>query len=456
MTAKGRNPNDFRFELEFSRYHEILVKQKGFIIVFCLSAVLSSLALTYVFSERYVAATNIYYRPLERSLLRQKDTEAFGAPAPAAPFKVIIQSLQDITRSEVILRPVVEELGLDVPIVVEHPPGLRGLYPRAKDFAKGLMSDIRNLAKYGRIIEEDPTVLAIKGLGNNISLSTTKDSYIYVLSVKDKYPQRAAMIVDTAGRYLVEWLREQDQNPAEMRYVQLQAQLDEKEVEIKKFRDERQALLEDNDYVAVDEEMADGVKSLYAMEQDVVELDAEIEEKHKKLEELDERIRAQKSAEAQIDPKDVKRLESERLFLEIELEGLMAKRGVQRASLTRLRIRLQNLLALQKQVDNLDMQIEATTRDHLHLKDLYVEALSQANSGESEIKVLHAAHVSARPVQPIKVYHVALSALLSLFLSTGLIYVLAFFNIRTFFSSDGVKGRRPGGGSENKEHAESA
>ena len=119
MPPKRRNPYDFLFNVDFRKYYEILVRQKGFVLVFCFSATLSSLALTYVFSEKYIAATNIYYRPLERSLLRQKGIEAFGAPVPSAPFGVIVQSLQDIIRSDAILRQVVETHGLDKTVEVE-------------------------------------------------------------------------------------------------------------------------------------------------------------------------------------------------------------------------------------------------------------------------------------------------------------------------------------------------
>lgn len=45
------------------------------------------------------------------------------------------------------------------------------------------------------------------------------------------------------------------------------------------------------------------------------------------------------------------------------------------------------------------------------------------------------AMVPAKPVQPIKIYHVGLTLALSLALSIGLVYVFAYFNIRVFFAS---------------------
>ena len=76
-------------------YIDLLKRQKGFIIVFCLSAIITSLALTYVFSEKYKAGTTIFYRDQEVTRLKAQDTEAFGSPLPAPPFKVIGNTLQE-------------------------------------------------------------------------------------------------------------------------------------------------------------------------------------------------------------------------------------------------------------------------------------------------------------------------------------------------------------------------
>jgi uncharacterized protein involved in exopolysaccharide biosynthesis len=440
MPQKQKDPYDFLFNIDFRKYYEILERQRCFILVFCFSAILSSLGLTYVFSEKYIAATNIYYRPLERSLLRQKGIEAFGAPVPSAPFEVIVQSLQDIIRSDTVLRPVVKTLDLDKKVEVEYSTWYKRWYHNSKDFVREHLSNFWSLLKYGRVIEEDATEKAIEGLRNSIAIGTARDSYVYILSVTDKYPERAAQIVDTAGQELVDWLKRQDQEPAQDRYIQLQEQLQEKLSEIRGLRDKREDLLRQSDFVAVDKELAEGVKSLYSMEQEQVQLQSQVEGMRRKLRELEREI--QNKSASYVNPDDIKIMESNRLFTQIELQGLLAKIDFQQSSIVELRTKLQLLPSLKKKVDNLDMQINASSRDHLNLTDLRMEAFSKANSVKSEIEVLHPAVIPIKPLQPIKIYHVGLTAILSLFFSTGLIYVLAFFNIRTFFSSKGIKGRR--------------
>ena len=109
-TKMKNDKNDYLFDINFKSYYIVLAQQKNFILIFCLSAMLTSLALTYFFSEKYVAGTSIYYHPIETSILQGKETQAFGSPAPIPPFKVIIQTLRDIVKSDTILVPVVKKL----------------------------------------------------------------------------------------------------------------------------------------------------------------------------------------------------------------------------------------------------------------------------------------------------------------------------------------------------------
>ena len=438
--SEQRDPFKYLFNIDFRKYVTILAQQKSFVLIFCLSACLCSLALTYVFSEKYETGVAIFYRPMETSLLRQKDTETFGAPTPAPPFQVIIQTLQSITKSEVILRPLVKSLSLDVEIDVYEPIWYKRWRQQTKDFIKRQLSNFKSILKYGRLIEEDPTDRTINKLRENIAITSTKDSFIYVLSVKDKHPERAATIVDMVCQLLVNWLKEQDKNPAEEKYRQFRKQMAEKEIEIEKLRTELEVLLIQNKVVSIPEETTKGVNSLYELELELIRLKAQIEEKRKEVTEM--RMAANRKSKSYVHPEDIKRMESEILFKEIELESLLKRSEFITFSIKDLKARLDQLPSLDRKIKNLNMRIEACTREYNHLNDFYVEALGQATTIQSEIRVLHKAMVPRKPIQPIKVYHVGLTAFLSLFMSVGLVYVFAFFNIRIFFKSKGVKGRR--------------
>lgn len=446
-----KSPRDFFFNVDYFKYLAILREQKWFILVFCISAISTSIALTYIYSEKYQAAAMIFYRPVESSILRQKSSEAFGAPVPTPSFKVIGQTLRDIVASENILRPVVEELHLDRTEDVYHPVWYQRWYQGAKDFIKEYSSKLMMILRYGRIIEEDPVSKAIIGLRETIEISATKESYVFVLSVKDKYPQRAAMIVDIVGNTLVEWLKSQDKDPATERYKILGEQMAIKEKDMKSLHRERESLLSKAGIVSVRDETDKGVKNIYEMELESERLSSLMQEKRKKIEKyIDEES---KRGKAYVNPSDLKRMQSEKLFDEIELDGLAGKQSVLKGSIAAKKGQLQKLTSVQQKLDDLDIRVEAETRDYQHLKDMYLESFERIATVKSVALVMHRAAVPGKPVSPIKLYHVGLTAVLSLIFSTGLIYVLAYFNIRIFFTSKGVRARSDNMGKSDTEQS---
>ena len=166
-------------------YTKILAAQKAFILVFCISATLVSLAITYFVSEKYVTGTTILYTPTATIQLRAKGTETFGAPAPTTPFKVILQTIRDAAKNEIVLRPVVKKLKLDQEIEAQYGTWYMKWYEESKTWIKTRIMELKSILKYGRIIEEDPTVSAIVKLRRNMDIASTKDSFIYILTVKE-------------------------------------------------------------------------------------------------------------------------------------------------------------------------------------------------------------------------------------------------------------------------------
>ncbi len=427
-------------EIDIRKCIEILAKQKGFILVFFLSATLFSLGLTYFVSEKYQAVTTIFYRPVGASLLRHKETESFGAPVPSAPFKVISQTLRDAVRNEAVLRPVVEKLNLDQEIKAEYHTWYERLYHKTKNYVKCRLLDTWQLLKYGRLIEEDPRVAAIKRLRKNIDIVATRDSYIHILKVRDKHPQRAAKIVDLASRQMVEWLNQQHQGDVEQRVHQLAQGVKSKEDAIATLQELRKNILEENDLVSITEETTRALANLYHLGLEDIRISAQIRKKEAEVAGYDRDAREKSSS--YIQSEDIKSLRSAKLFGEIELQGLKAERQLLNSSLKALKERLGKLPSLQKRLDMLDMNIASAIREHEHLKDLYTESSAQVTPVQSETRVLHTAVVPSAPVQPIKVYHVALTALLALFVAVGAAYLLDYLNLDPSDSFRKAAGRR--------------
>ena len=427
-----RDPRDFLFNVDFVKYTQILSEQRSFILSFCLPAVATSLALTYVTAEQYLAGATIYYRPVDSTLLRSRNVESFGAPVPSPGFKVISQTLNDVVKSEAIVRPVVVSLGLDQEVKARYDAWYKEWFHDAKNAIKGYARDAWELMKYGRLIEEAKTESAVKGLSENLKIDSTKDSYIFVLTVKDQYPDRAARIVDAVATQLVTWSKQQDANPAQSRGRRLAAELADRNGAILALRRDRDEILRAAGIASVGEEVNTGIQSVYTLKVELERLVAQIRERQERLGEIRETLRTRSTR--YVDPDHAKRLEEERLLADIEMKSLEARRGSVQASIERMQSRLQFVLSIRKQVEDIDARIEMVTRETQHLSDMQIEA-REGLARESEVRLMTPAMVPAKPVQPIKIYHVGLTLALSLLLSVGLVYVFAYFNVRVFFAS---------------------
>ncbi len=419
----------------------VLARQKTFIGVFCLSASLTALALTYVASEKYEAAAAIFYQPQEVSQVHLTDFQSFGGAAPAPPFNVIIVTLRDLIRSEAILEPVVLEIGLHLEAEPEDGPWYVWLYRTLKDFALDTVRKGWMLAKHGRIIEEDPVAAAVKRLRANVQV-VSKESYAFAIIVRDKGPIRAAMTVDALGARLVDFLRQQDRQPGEDKREQLAELVAQKRREIEQYSGAIEDLLVTNDIASVSVETQRGMARWSELEVERVKLESQLKEKRLELDILNQKL--DETNGAYLRPDDYKELASSRTFAEVDLEGLEARYDVVLESTRELRSRLNDLPVLQTEVDRLNVRLEAAKRDFVLLSDAYQEAQVRATDLLSEAKVLHKATVPAVPVAPIKVYHVGLALFLSLAVGIGLVYLLSFFGVGLLFTPEPPEGQASG------------
>jgi uncharacterized protein involved in exopolysaccharide biosynthesis len=143
-----------------------------------------------------------------------------------------------------------------------------------------------------------------------------------------------------------------------------------------------------------------------------------------------------------IQPDDFKRLATERLFEEVELNSLRAKEETISRAIAEINSRLRVLPKLQSRYDSARNRLAAQERDYIQLTDAYQEAVVRATGVLSEVSVVSPASVPVVPATPIKFYHVGLAIALGIFASIAFIYVLTYFNIRMFFPSAGVSARR--------------
>ena len=434
-----------------SRHLELLVRQKSAVLVFMLSAVVCTVLLTYIVSEKYEAATIIYYRPIESTVLKAKETEAFGSPVPLPSFKVVNQTLQDVVKSEMFLRPVVESLHL----AEKKPRSSASLFSLAYQWGKETLLEVSasawSLLKHGRIVKEDPVLKEIGKISQFMTISAKKESYLFVLKAKYNDREKASDIVNAVGIKLVDWLKVQNRNILEQNLSRLKAVIAAKESQLNLLRNQKADLLDSHHFVSLQDETVRGVENLYSIQLDQADVLAKIAEKQKRIEEI---ARDTKQQTPYINPEDYKRIASLKLLEGIDLQGLLAKNANMDQSIASTRQKLQEIPLLQKKLDALEMNIQAAVHEYQQLNDLFLESSERYALGASEVRILHPALAPLTPVQPIKIYHVLFTALMSGIFAVGMVYVLAFFNIHIFFSDTYDRKRRlPPGEGEGAEHA---
>ncbi|MCC7126106.1 MAG: hypothetical protein IT178_14750 [Acidobacteria bacterium] len=405
-----------------------VLEAKWYVLVFCASTVVSSLALTYLYSEKYTAATTIVFRPQEVTRLRQKESMAFGAPLPTAPFDLIYDNLQLLVKSEPVMLAVIDDLNLDAeePRVYSGPP-LVQWFNRTKDWIKDLRDNTWTVLKFGRVVRDNPRTAALKGLREHLNL-TNHNSYVFYLSFTDKYPARAARIVDAVADKVVNAVLAEQQDPGAQRLRQLRTLREHKMAEIERYQQEIQTLLSRNGIASVEHETERAVARYSDLTLEKIKLDSIVASTQAKLAALERKggVGVGKAAPGSLQPEDFRRLKSERVFTEIDLRAQQQQQATLSAALVGLERRLTSLPLVQHQYDSLIQNLRTAQRDLVQISDPYHEAEVQASDVLSTVVVAHKARVPAIPVSPIKVYHVALAGGLAICISFGLAYLFAF------------------------------
>jgi uncharacterized protein involved in exopolysaccharide biosynthesis len=309
----------------------VLVRARRLLILFVVSAMLSALALTYIYSERYCATTTILYRPNSdirfEGLGPQQRTLGFPIPL-TVPFEALGLTIKQVGTSERILRPVVVDLGLDQPDTT-HREGLAKYYHETREAVKKLSKNAWEILKYGRTIEANPTTTAILELAANTTIDTKQKNYAAVLTVADKDPARAAKIVDRIGAELVKFVQEQSVGAAREQGAKLDTQLTRTKEEIERTRQAIQSLKTAQGFIALDEETALHLRTAEQFEQKLLATNAELTAALAKLKALSSQREGLapliKASETYADDPVYTHLRQLKSSSEVELQGLIAR-----------------------------------------------------------------------------------------------------------------------------------
>lgn len=316
--------------MEFLLYLRIISDHKRMIIILCLSAIFHATLITYILSEKFEATALVLIRPQEKVSFGQKEKEAFNFPITYnIPFETISTTFSEILKSEAIAAKVVELLGMDKWKRKKKDNYFHEMWTSFKEDAKKFCVQVWTFLKYGRIEEGDPFSEATGIVKDNISITPTKDTYLFEITYEAKIPGAASLIANSAAEVFVEYSREADRKEAmgARDFFEKQVEISAKELHM--ARDALQRFKEENDTIAFDEEASSKImlisefeSSLERNEKELKGLIATTKEMRLQLAKQSEFI---KSSSEKTNNPVVTELKSHLARLEIKKSGLLEK-----------------------------------------------------------------------------------------------------------------------------------
>lgn len=430
-----------------------LREHAGFITVFVLSAVLSALAFTYIYSERYQAAATIFFKPSDISEMGQHTSEALGSRLPVATQKNVTQTITQLATSDVVLRRVVTELHLDVPKARDvSGPWYRHYYKLLKYEVEDFADAAWKILKYGAIIN-DPVAAAMYKLYKAIKI-TNEDSYVYTVAVSadslESAVEQAQKVVDVISQLL----GRDDRLEYQHRTGELVQLRQRKSREIEDLTTATQTLLATNRVASIDDELKSLTDRLSKVRQDRADALADLEQSEGKIAAAAEKLRIAvppavndgsplaTARASRISPEDYGKLTTKKLDAEVDSRGLRSRVATFDRVYNELVPRIRVLTEVKAQEVVLAAKLASAKRDYSALTDAISELSIRQTTSESELHVQARPNGSLRPVSPIKIYHVGAAAGLALLVAIGLAFVLDYLQIRLFLPPAGGRRRR--------------
>src|SRR5439155_16072807 len=212
---------------------EVLRRRTAMIITVCLIATVAGYAFSFLLSERYAAAALVLVRPQQpikiasdKATKENLDFPMGTSTSVETPGKTYIE----IIKSTELIGKVVRNLGLDHENEAESGRISRLMPPYMAAAWADLMQSFKDLTailKYGRLIEDDAFIKAVKGVGDGLSLKSREDTYLFEISYKATDPRLAADVANTTAKIFIDFMKGIHSSEFQYARDQLQTQLEQ-------------------------------------------------------------------------------------------------------------------------------------------------------------------------------------------------------------------------------------
>jgi len=377
--------------IDITPYIEILIRRKYLILTFCISAALTSLALTYVFSEKYLAYTTILYRPQEVTMWQNKQQVALGFPVPLAPIESIVNSLESIAKSRVVAQSVVSELKLDLDVEERDTNMILRLVDRSKKRIKETGNQVWQILKYGRIITSNKFDSAVEKVQDGLGVKPTRKAYTFRLEATNARADHAAGIVNTAARVLGDLLRRENLRVAQQERTAIEARISENDALIHRARKKVEEFKKKERISSLSEEISLQLKTIANFEEELNRTENEIRAEEKRRNEFRQQLANQevlvKYLSTISDNPLVQELKVERARLEYQRAGLLEKFLPSHLEVKTIDAKLDNIRAKLSHE-----QEKIISSESQRLNEVYQKILIDVLNAESNLQGLAARH----------------------------------------------------------------
>jgi succinoglycan biosynthesis transport protein ExoP len=375
--------------VEVDRYLEMIARRKDLILVFCVSATLTSLALTYVFSEKYRASTTILYQPSETVSFSPKVQEALGFPPPLVPLESIGNTLDEVARSDGVLEQVVRTLRLDQKRKRPASNIFVAAFRDTKDWVKQRGAEAWQVLKYGRVLPRDPFVQAMSDLRSNLSIERTSKAYTFQLEVLDSDPRLAAAIVDTTAKVLGDVLSTESMRAARATKQRIEARLRQNEQEAAELRASLEGFKRQAEISSLGEEISLKLRGVADFEEEHARVGNDLRAAEKRRDELVAQLKSQdrsvKYMSTTEDNPVVKQMRLELAQLQVERSGLLEKLTEKHPDVKAVDAKIAEVQEkLQREVQRV------VSSESTRINDVYQKLLSDRLAADAEILSLQA------------------------------------------------------------------
>jgi uncharacterized protein involved in exopolysaccharide biosynthesis len=383
----------------------ILLKHRQMIVLLCASAVVNSILITYVVTEKYKASTLVLITPQTEVAVARPTGDKELLNFPVSPVGVSTQTetstktYSELIKSRPVVERVVRALGLDKPADTSQASLLTAAYRRLRDGLKAAGTRTVQILKYGRVLEGTAFDKAASEVSERIAVAPTRNSYVFAIDCVWNDPTLAAAVANETARAFVDLLGEMSKGDAQGALQFIERRLHDGEAELGEARLALRKFKEQNHSVAFEEETAQKIRLL-------AKLEGSFEKTQSELSGLLDQFTDE-------NPK---------------VRNVQAQKNRLAESIAARKSELLKLPAAEAQLATLELNVKTNEQVYKFIARQYEDARIREAKKTSDIRVVAPALVPVRPVRPIKIYYAAVALLMALMVGVAFAFVFELSN----------------------------